>query len=586
MAENQKLRVDIIGDSSKLNQALGKAEGKLRQFSGKLKNIGRTLSTRVTLPLAAAGGAAIKLASDMEESLNKVDVSFGDSAEKVKEFAKTTLREFGIAESSALEMTALFGDMATGIGITQEAAANMSIELAGLAGDLASFKNISVERAQSTLKSVFNGETEALKNLGIIMTQANLDAFALSQGINKQVSEMTEAEKVNLRLAFVMDRTRNAQGDFARTSGGAANQMRIFQESVKEIGAELGQVLLPAFTKIVTKTNELLKSFRGVSEETKKLVVSLGLGTGLAGVLAYIAGVVLPPVVTTFKWIFKFFTNLNPIVRAVTASLTLFAGVVNKISKETNVSFFETLGNVFKSLGNPIAMVANQTKSMANSLKEVEESVSEDTGISELTNDIIEADTQARALTSTLEKITTNGLKPMTGAAIEAGEMIRQSINPTIDIFKNFGQQILPQVGVALADSFAAIADGESPIKRLITFIKALTVRLVAAAAAAAVLTFLLPGGGSKAAKGLKFAETLKNLLGMKNGGLVFGQTPVMVGDYSGVRSNPEVIAPLNKLQSMIDRGGSQNVTGEFVLRGQDLVVALQRAERNRNRFK
>ena len=230
-------------------------------------------------------------------------------------------------------------------------------------------------------------------------------------------------------------------------------------------------------------------------------------------------------------------------------------------------------------------MVANQTKSMANSLKEVEESVSEDTGISELTNDIIEADTQARALTSTLEKITTNGLKPMTGAAVEAGEMIRESITPPLNLFKNFGQQILPQVGQALADSFAAIADGESPIKRLITVIKALIVRLVAAAAAAAVLTFLLPGGGGKAAKAIKFAETFKGLIGMANGGIAFGQTPVMVGDYSGVRSNPEVIAPLNKLQAMIGNG-SQNVTGEFVLRGQDLVVALQRAERNRNRFK
>ena len=73
--------------------------------------------------------------------------------------------------------------------------------------------------------------------------------------------------------------------------------------------------------------------------------------------------------------------------------------------------------------------------------------------------------------------------------------------------------------------------------------------------------------------------------MGMAQGGLAFGQTPVMVGDYSGVRSNPEVIAPLNKLKAMIG-GGSQNVTGEFVLRGQDLVVALQRAERNRNRFK
>ena len=128
----------------------------------------------------------------MEESLNKVDVSFGKSSQKVKDFARTTLREFGIAEGSALEMTALFGDMATGMGINEEAAADMSIQLAGLAGDLASFKNISIDRAQVALTSIFNGETESLKRLGIVMTQANLEAFALTQGITKQVSEMSE----------------------------------------------------------------------------------------------------------------------------------------------------------------------------------------------------------------------------------------------------------------------------------------------------------------------------------------------------------------------------------------------------------
>ena len=116
-----------------------------------------------------------------------------------------------------------------------------------------------------------------------------------------------------------------------------------------------------------------------------------------------------------------------------------------------------------------------------------------------------------------------------------------------------------------------------------ISIIKALVVRLLAAAAAAAVLAFLLPGSKlSKLEKAAKFANTFTSLIGMASGGVAFGQTPVMVGDYSGVRSNPEVIAPLNKLKSMIGGGGPMQ--GEFVLKGQDLVLALQRAEKSRNR--
>lgn len=584
MAENQNLRVNIIGDASKLNQALGKAEGKLRTFSGKLKNIGRTLTTRVTLPLAAAGGAAIKLASDMEESLNKVDVSFGNSSEKVKEFAKTTLREFGIAEGSALEMTALFGDMATGMGISQEAAANMSTQLAGLAGDLASFKNIRIDTAQTALRGVFDGETESLKRLGVVMTQANLDAFALTQGINKQVSEMTEAEKINLRLAFVMDRTKNAQGDFARTSGGAANQMRIFQESVKEVGAELGQILLPAFTKIVTKTNELLKRFRELSDDTKELIVNLGIGAGLTGVITYLVGTVLPPFLKGLRLILGVITRMNPIVLAVSAALTAMSIAIQKIADRTNLSFFETLKNLVKSLGNPFAMAANTAKSMANNFKEVEE-VAEDLGeeIPKITetfeqglNNVADA---GRKVVSTVNEIATRG--------VDLGIKLKNSLEPTISGFEKFGAEILPAVGQALTDGFASIADGENPIKRIGTLLKGLIARLIAAAAAAFVLSTLLGGvfGISKIGKTL---TSFKGLFGafsgiqLAKGGIITGPTVAMMGEYSGVRSNPEVVAPLNKLQSMI--GGSQNVTGEFVLRGQDLIVALQRAEKSRNR--
>ena len=163
-----------------------------------------------------------------------------------------------------------------------------------------------------------------------------------------------------------------------------------------------------------------------------------------------------------------------------------------------------------------------------------------------------------------------------------------QAIKPLVEDFKTFGEQIIPQIGVALQEGFAAIADGENPLKRLGTILKALVTRLLAAAAAAMLLGAFLggAGGGSKILTrigGIKGLFTQFSGIELARGGIVSSPTTALIGEYPGARSNPEVVAPLSKLKTMLGGGAMQ---GEFVLRGQDLVVALQRAERNRNRFK
>jgi septal ring factor EnvC (AmiA/AmiB activator) len=238
--------------------------------------LGNTLLRTVAAPLLALGGAAYKMASDTEEAVNKVEVAFGDASRSVKAWAKTTLDSYGLAEGTALDAAALFGDMATAMGFSQTKAAEMSTTLVGLAADLASFKNIGIDQAQTALKAIFTGETESLKNLGIVMTQANLQAYALSKGINKTVQEMTQAEQVSLRYSYVMDMTRNAQGDFARTSDGAANSMRVFQESVKELSAEFGENLLPMITPVIKEVTNLVKTLGDLDEETQNNIITLG----------------------------------------------------------------------------------------------------------------------------------------------------------------------------------------------------------------------------------------------------------------------------------------------------------------------
>lgn len=598
-----RILFEFIAKTARFNQNIDKAESRIKNFSNKAKDLGRTLTTRVALPLAAAGGFAIKFAADMEESLNKVDVSFGESSQRVKDFADTTLREFGIAEGSALEMTALFGDMATGMGISQKAAADMSIELAGLAGDLASFKNIRIDVAQTALKSIFTGETESLKNLGIVMTQANLDAFALSQGMKRQVSEMSEAEKINLRLAFVLDRTKNAQGDFARTSDGAANQMRIFSESVKELAADLGQVLLPAFTSIVTKLNNVLNEFKNLSDSTKELIVGLGVGAGLSSVLLFITGSVIPPFIKGLKLIKTLFINLNPIVKGLTLSFTGFSVVIDEIAKATNVSFFETLVNSFKSLGNPISFASNQAKSLADGFKEVNEQVIENDGISDISDDFEEAAESSRKLVSSLS-LSTNAYQNMQDAAIKAGEVLSEvpkKVNDSAKIMVDSMNIITPFIqGFAnsISESFSkgtgSFADFGA---NMVDILGDLIIQMGLAAIAASELakTFAIPIVGAAAGlaavalggviKGIANQMRSSGVQSFADGGIVSGPTNALIGEYPGARSNPEVVAPLSKLKTMLGTSGGA-MQGEFVLRGQDLVVALQRAERNRNRFK
>lgn len=239
----------------------------------KMMSIGKTATMAITLPIAGAAAACVKLASDVNESVNKVDVAFKQNAGEIKSWADTTLKSYGLAKGTAMDMAAKYGDMATSMGLSTAQAASMSKTLVGLAGDMASFKNVKIDIADTALTAVFTGETESLKQLGIVMTQANLNEFALSRGIKTKVEQMDQASQTMLRYQYVMEMTKNSQGDFIRTGGGAANQMRIFSESLKELGASLGEVLLPVVTPVITKINEWIQSIAKLDTGTKTIIL-------------------------------------------------------------------------------------------------------------------------------------------------------------------------------------------------------------------------------------------------------------------------------------------------------------------------
>ncbi len=345
----------------------------LDEAARRLSTAGNALTAGLTVPLAAAGVASVNFSSDMQEAVNKVEVAFGDAADSVKSWSSTTLNSIGLAQGTALDMAALFGDMATSMGYSQDAAAQMSMALVNLAADLASFKNIGIDQASTALKSIFTGETESLKELGVVMTQANLEAYALAEGYTTAYTAMDQAQQVAVRYQYVLANTQNAQGDFARTSDSTANQLRIFRESLKEAAATAGDELLPVITPIIGKLNELIQTFGDLDEGTQKAVVQTGLFLAALGPMLKVTG----GITTAVKAGITVYQTLRTVMAANTAATTAATAAqtgLNAAMAANPVGLLVTaIGTLLAVLGSfavSAALTAESTDTLASSINE------------------------------------------------------------------------------------------------------------------------------------------------------------------------------------------------------------------------
>lgn len=283
-------KMDISGASRKVN-LLG------RQFEGLgtiVKRIGFLVGSAFAVgKLIQFGKESIELGSDLAEVQNVVDVTFTTMSDKVNEFAKNAMTSAGLSETMAKRYVGTFGAMSKSFGFSEAQAYDMSTALTQLTGDVASFYNISQDLAYIKLKSVFTGETETLKDLGVVLTQSALDQYALANGYGKTTSAMTEQEKVALRLAFVQKQLSAASGDFIRTSDSWANQVRVMQLQLQSLKATVGQGLINIFAPILKVINVLLgklatlanafKSFTELITGKKSSGQTSGSGAGLTG---------------------------------------------------------------------------------------------------------------------------------------------------------------------------------------------------------------------------------------------------------------------------------------------------------------
>ena len=252
---------ELLLNSNPFNKGLKNASTQVRSsgIGNSLKGIGKIAAAAFSVAaITKFGKECIKLGSDLAEVQNVVDVTFGNLNTEVNNFAQNAIEQFGLGQTVTKKYVGTFGAMAKAFNFSNEEALQMSKTLTGLAGDVASFYNLSSDEAYTKLKSVFTGETETLKDLGVVMTQNALDQYALANGYGKTTSAMTEQEKVALRYKFVLDKLSLANGDFARTSDSWANQTRVLSLRFNELKATLGQGFINLFTPIVKGINVVL----------------------------------------------------------------------------------------------------------------------------------------------------------------------------------------------------------------------------------------------------------------------------------------------------------------------------------------
>lgn len=280
-ASIQEAREELARASAALNQLEDHTNKSTDAFSRLAKAIGLVMIARKALDAIKTG---IDYASDLAEVQNVVDVTFGSATEAINSWSKEGLAAYGMNEVSAKRYAGTIGAMLKSSGLAGDAIVDMSKDMVGLAGDMASFYNLDLETAFEKIRSGISGETEPLKQLGINMSVANLEAYALSQGITKAYNEMSQAEQVMLRYNYLMSTTADAQGDFARTQDSYANQTRLLSESWLEFTGVMAEQLLPVLTTIVSWLNNIVAFLTENADMVSAVLVGLATTVGILAV--------------------------------------------------------------------------------------------------------------------------------------------------------------------------------------------------------------------------------------------------------------------------------------------------------------
>ena len=329
-------KLSTMANKANKNMLNAKITDSVNRMAGVSQRIMGTVLKAAAVAGAAIGiigGRSVKLASDLAEVQNVVDVTFGKNAQQVNAWSKTMLDSYGMSELSAKKYSSTMGAMLKSSGVSDERLLKMSQDMTQLTGDFASFYNLDSEEAFNKIRAGISGETEPLKQLGINMSVANLEAFAMSKGIAKAYSSMTQAEQAMLRYNYLLGVSKDAQGDFTRTQAGFANQMRLAKEKTDQLLISIGEKLLPQLTPLIQKFNDFISTIKPETlEKIGKNISDIAMG-GLQTMQKIFT--TLSPIA---MGLFNFLKDHGDLVKAVLLGVAVAFGVLTAAQIAFNIA--------------------------------------------------------------------------------------------------------------------------------------------------------------------------------------------------------------------------------------------------------
>jgi hypothetical protein len=351
-----ELVVQITGDTKQYDKSIDKSEKKLNSFSASAKKVGATLKKFVTVPVLAAAAASLKFASDAEEANAKFNTAFRGIEDRASETAKTLSREYGLARQTSEKLLGDTGDLLKGFGATATGALDFSQKIQELSVDLSSYNNVvgGASRVSGILTKSVLGNKDGLSELGVSLLDVDIKQELVRTGQDKLTGQAGKLAKAQATFNLILQQTVDAQGDYQRTSGSAANQTKLLLERGKDLAVSFGNELLPLFTDLASKSVEALQGFADLDGGTKRLVI--GIGAVTAGIAPAIKGV------QSLGVAFKTLGAVGGPVALVALSITgIIAGI--KLLKDLRLSALE---KEFAGVSNEAGLSATAINNVAN----------------------------------------------------------------------------------------------------------------------------------------------------------------------------------------------------------------------------
>ena len=618
---------------------LKKSTRSLQKFGSNMQRLGDDLTRNVSLPILAIGAGAVKMASDLEETDSKFRTVFSSLEEQAVNTAKAFQKEFGLAEETTKNLLGATGDLLVGFGFSEQAALELSQKVNSLSVDLASFTNFEggAAGASRALTKALVGETESAKALGIVIRQGTADYKARVEQImaEEKVSILQAKAIANLQIAY--EQSGKAIGDYQRTSESLANQTRRLQESLKDLGGQFGKDLIPVAQSAIKVANKLLSSLANMTPETRENVIQYGALALVLGPLIGTFGRILKvvaklrvlfvgkivPAVTALYRAFKLLTPQGRILSVVLAGVSMALPILRekfgsaKKEVENFKNMVSTTGDIMeksplfdpKNFAKPkenIEKTTGAAKKLSKTLEEgasnFESEWSKEMKLAEVFEDLEKMDIDTGVMFKGLKFESVDAVREyqeLLEEEFDFGEEEENVVDPFNyeQVIANFDamqqkmketqstfQSAFHSMAQSADASFQDIANGAANAARQV--IKTQIAEATAAYAAKVFSSVPFPFNLALAAAAGSVVGSLFNKIipPFADGGMVSGATLAMVGEGAGTSAiNPEVIAPLDKLQGMIGNAGGQvEVVGKISV--EDILLASDRAQGNRKR--